>query len=237
MSYPRLSSYGLIILLTLMVPLGACISLQPSRGAKISTDRLMSQLMVSAGTYDNFAQVEAAPTELIRPAVVGHPYDWLDRQSARFVQVSAPALGQHVFYLEWYLNDRAGAVSRQRLWRFRDQGNGQVVMDFFTFKNPASVLAGWQRPDVFKSLTESDLIGYGPGCALVVSGTNRKLQAITPPDCIITARSGRRMTIRAKVVFAKDRIAYQEAGILADGSYAFLVPGKETLAYDFRRVP
>jgi hypothetical protein len=38
-------------------------------------------------------------------------------------------------------------------------------------------------------------------------------------------------------VFAKDRIAYQEAGILADGSYAFLVPGKETLAYDFRRVP
>lgn len=237
MSYQRFSSCGIVLLLAVMVPLSACISLQASPRAKASTDRLMSQLMASAGTYNNFAQVKASPAELIRPAVAGHPYDWLDGQSARFVQVSAPALGQHVFYLEWYLNDRDGSVSRQRLWRFRDQGNGQIVMDFFTFKNPASVLAGWQQPEVFKTLTEADLIGYGPGCALVVSGSTGSFQAITPPDCIITARSGRRMTIQAKVVFAKDRIAYQEAGLLADGSYAFLVPGKEGLAYDFRRIP
>lgn len=237
MSHKRFSSSGLVLLLALMVPLSACVSLYPSPGTRASTDRLLSQLMASAGTYDNFEQVKASPAELIRPAIAGHPYDWLDRQSARFVQISAPALGQHVLYLEWYLNDQDGSVSRQRLWRFRDRGDGQVVMEFFTFKNPASVLAGWQRPEVFKTLTEADLIGYGPGCALVVSGSTRNLQAITPPDCIITARSGRRMTIQARVVFAKDRIAYQEAGVLADGSYAFLVPGKEGLGYDFRRTP
>jgi hypothetical protein len=59
--------------------------------------------------------------------------------------------------------------------------------------------------------------------------------AISAQECTITAASGRRMGINARVALTADgTLEYQESGRLDDGRYAFRVPPTEP--YRFRRL-
>lgn len=187
------------------------------------------------GSWSNQAQYDAAPEALKRPPAPGHPYDWLDLQYADFYAVEAPALGEHVVYLEWRRGD--GEISRQRLWIFHEDEDGRAGgMDFFTFRDPAPYAGRGAEPGAFADITREALIGYPDGCTLqAYTRAAPRLQfEVSPEDCRITARSGREMGIFASIRLEADAIGYSEAGVLPDGSYAFLVPGG--MAYAFRRV-
>lgn len=217
------------LLLTAAAALAGCATAAPEAG---TVERVFAQ----AGVYDNAAQYAAAPEALKRPPVAGRPYDWLDRQHALFLPVEAPGLGGRVLYLEWRSGGPEGAISRQRLWRFRETASGPV-MDFFTFRDPGPFADPATRAERLRAVKEADLIGYGEACALPLRIEGEAVAAEIPPSCTITARqSGRAMRIEARVEWRPGRIGYREAGVLADGGYAFLVPGGERLAYDFRRV-
>ena len=216
-----LTALGVVTVLT------GCASLAPIRPASFAD--------ISTGTFDNQAQFQAAPTDMKRPAAAGHPYDWIDLQSAQFTRVVAPRLGSDVLYLEWKSGGPSGPISRQRIWRFRTDAGGQRVMDFYSFKSAADYAGKATVPGAFANLSEDDLTGYGTGCALAVTKTGAGTRAVTPLDCSITAKqSGRKMQIVAEINWTRNAITYQERGVLASGAYAFLVPGGEKLSYEFK---
>jgi hypothetical protein len=214
--------------LALVSGLAACSS---SPRQSESLPRLVAQ---SAGDYDNAAQFAAADPALHRKPMPGHPYDWLDRQHASFRWVSAPNIGPHVLYLEWRNDSRAGSVSRQRLWSFRRDDSGRWRMDFYTLLEPQKF--GLQGSEAeFRALTLEQLVGYGASCALEhESNADAELFAI-PTSCSITTRAGRAMQLQGFIRIERDCLRYREAGILPDGSYAFLVPGVVGLDYEFAR--
>lgn len=189
------------------------------------------------GAWDNKAQYDAAPEGLKRPPVAGDAYAWLDRQHAQFTRVAAPAIGPHVIYLEWRAGGPQGAISRQRLWSFRTDAENRVRMDFFTFKTPEPFAGKAGQPDAFAALKPDDVIGYGEACGLFVAPTSPTTfdAKIDESQCQITARSGRKMGIEARVTLMTTGLLYNEAGVLADGSFAFKVPGGPP--YEFRRIP
>ena len=197
-------------------------------------DPLPAVVQGAAGRYDNFIQLARAPSEWNRPPAAGNPYDWLDGQHAEFVWVEAPQLGPHVMYLEWRAGSDLGPISRQRIWLFRRDASGKTWrMDFYTLKNPPQFAGRSGEAGAFAGLTAADLIGYGDNCALEHSRPPGVEVFVIPKDCRIRTQSGRDMSIAAEIRFQRDRIGYREAGTLPDGSYAFLVPGKAGLFYEF----
>ena len=188
------------------------------------------------GTWDNSAQMAAAPDALKRPPVAGGAYEWIDGQHATFFPATVPALtgdGAKAIYLVWRNGGPTGPVSRQRLWVFRTGADGTKSMDFYAFKNGAAFEAVTTGGDAFKAITLDDLTAYGPLCTLPVIATPQGWGAAIPSTCAITARSGRKMVLSAQIVVAGDRLSYTEQGMLESGALAFKVPGGP--AYQFVR--
>ncbi|MCA3255721.1 MAG: hypothetical protein INF91_08910 [Alphaproteobacteria bacterium] len=186
-----------------------------------------------AGLYDNAAQAEAAPAEVKAPPSVGGI--WLDRQVARFVRVDAPLVSRDVLYLEWRSGGPDGPISRQRIWALRDTPDG-VRMDYFTIAAPERFAGKADVAGAFAALTPAELTGYGEACAVRFTRVGRDwVGRVTPADCTITARSGRRMTLDVTIRAGRDALSYVEKGVLETGAVAFAVPSWRP--YDFRRMP
>ena len=187
------------------------------------------------GTWDNRVQYDAAPAALKAPPSVDG--EWLDLQHARFTRVAAPALGSHVVYLEWRRGGPDGEISRQRLWSFRRDASGRMVMDFFAFRDGAPYAGRGISPQAFKSVTLEQLRGYPPGCGLDFArrADGGFFGAVAPERCVIVAASGRQMGILAEIdIGASGTLGYREYGRLEDGRYAFRVP--PTQPYRFERL-
>ena len=211
--------------------MAGCASLPPETTVATRFARALE------GTFDNRAQWDQAPDRLRRPPAAGHPYDWIDLQFASFYAVDAPTLGHTVIYVEWRAGGPDGPISRQRIWTLRNEGPELARMDFYTFRDPAPYAGRGDDPAAFAALKAEDLIGYGADCGLFVTERREELLVATIHEntCTITSRSGRRMGIRASVILAGNSLTYSEAGILEDGSFAFLVPGGAN--YQFLRSP
>lgn len=186
-----------------------------------------------AGLYDNVAQAEAAPAAVKVPPSVGGI--WLDRQVARFVRVDAPLVGRDVLYLEWRTGGPDGPISRQRIWALRDTADG-VRMDYFTIAAPERFAGKADVAGAFAALTPGELTGYGGACAVRFARDGGDwVGRVSPADCTITARSGRRMTLDVTIRAGRAALSYTEKGVLETGAVAFAVPSWQP--YDFRRMP
>lgn len=203
---------------------GAALALH---GAAAAAD----PVQMLAGRWSNAGQVASADPALARPPAAGHPYDWLDRQDALFTPVIIPSLAGRAVHLVWRSGGPDGPVSRQRIWLFRQDADGRTVMDFYTPRSPESLAL--PAPGATLALGPDALIGYGPSCSLPVMVTATGFAADIPAGCTITARSGRTMTLSARLRLDSGVLEYSEAGILADGSFAFKVPGGPS--YRFQR--
>ena len=183
------------------------------------------------GGFDNAAQYAAADDALKRPPAPGHPYDWIDAQYAAFHVVDAPAVGDHVVYLEWRAGSPGGEISRQRLWVFNADEAGRVTgMDFYTFADPAPYAGRGETAGAFEDVAPDALVAYPEGCTLSVARPSWEgwRFELNPETCLITARSGREMALFARIDVkpgAPDVVEYSESGRLEGGAYAFKVHG------------
>jgi hypothetical protein len=152
--------------------------------------------------------------------------EWLDLQHATFTRIDAPALGTHVLHLEWRSNGPDRPISRQRLWSFRNDPTDGLRMDLYAFIAGQPYAGRGGEPGALATVTKDALRGYGPVCALRFElQPNGFSGVISAQECTITAASGRRMGINARVTLTADgTLEYQESGLLDDGRYAFRVP-------------
>ncbi len=172
------------------------------------------------GNFTNQAQIDAAVAD-------GNADAEKDRRFMRMTKVTAPALGEHVYYLEWRRPDADGAISRQRIWSFHADQSGAPRMKFFTIRNPEPLAGQPADSAVFAGLRTDDLIGYPEACDVNWYRTDDGVWhgRIPAGACtIVTQRTGRTMTIDAHVELLPDRFHYDEAGTLDGGIVAFDVP-------------
>lgn len=217
-----------LVLSVLAVSLAACAI------PRMPTDPRDALLSGLAGDWDNRAQFAAAPDALKMPPSVDG--EWLDLQHATFTRVDAPAIGDHVLYLEWRKGGPEGEISRQRIWSFRSDPTDGLRMDFYAFIDGKPYTGKSNEDGAFATLTSDTLRGYGPACALRFDLSPAGFEgAISVQECTITAASGRRMGINARVALTADgTLEYQESGVLDNGRYAFRVPPTEP--YRFQRI-
>ena len=149
--------------LTPIVPLAAGALLAACATADDHAVReIDAVLRALEGSFDNAAQYAAADDALKRPPAPGHPYDWIDAQYAEFHVVDAPALGEHVVYLEWRAGSPEGEISRQRLWVFNADEAGRVTgMDFYTFADPAPYAGRGEQAGAFADVAPDALVAPG----------------------------------------------------------------------------
>lgn len=227
----ELPPYGTVEMLALRAPDGAIVELFAPMAVESAVPRLASSLI---GHYDNAAQFAAAPETLkVPPSVAG---DWLDQQYALFARVEAPAIGDHVIYLEWRSGSSEGPISRQRIWSFREDETGAARMDFFAFVDGGLWAGRGEQPGAFLALDRDALRGYGADCALRFQPSDEGgwHGSISAHDCSLVALSGRRMGITAEVtILPNGTLRYQESGQLENGEYAFRVPPNQP--YQFER--
>lgn len=183
------------------------------------------------GQFNNFAQAASMPDSISpKPALTGQ---WLNPLCLHHRRVSLPALGSHVLYLQWHEASCDGALNRQRLWAFRQEG-GRILMDFYSFKNPDLYKDAHLHPERLKDLTLDDLVAYPEGCTLQWRYEKGVFYGLLDPKtCHIIARSGRNMALEAVITVSRKGFSYRESGQLPDGNFAFKVPGWS--AYAFKR--
>lgn len=191
-----------------------------------------------SGRFSNQGQWDNADPELRREPVTGDAHEWLDLQYATHTPIEAPALGDHVLYLEWRSGGPEGEISRQRIWVLREGEDGQVTgFDFFTFRDPAPYAGRADEPGAFADLTPDELIGYPQGCLAQSQPAAHAgyYFAIEPETCLITAQSGTQMRIHASIRALGNSLTYREQGTAEESRVVFRVPGT-AMPYSFARL-
>ena len=188
----------------------------------------------TVGEFDNREQVARVANSLLEtPPDPGNSPDLL---FPVFARVEAPALGDHVVYLQWPMGSPEGRLQRQRIWSFTvDAQRNAILMDFYTLRDPARWRDAHLRPGTaLRDLGRDDVIPYPPACRLPFRRHVDVFIGEIPPDCRITSQQTRTdMTIRARIVIGRDQLWYAESGVRADGSVVFQVPVAGS--YQFRR--
>lgn len=189
-----------------------------------SAEPLAAYPAALAGRYDNAVQFTSAPADM-RDAPADAEDDWIDLQAVTFTVVSAPAVAPLAVHAEWRGAD--GAISRQRLWAFRQEPGG-VRIDVLQFAAPDRFAGAGST--AFTNLTEADVRRLPSACALAASSAGPGAwNAQTDPERCLVEGAG--LDIRITVM--PTGVLYQEQARREDGSYAFRTPAPAP--YDFRR--
>lgn len=224
-----------LLLSVLLLLSGAVLageSKQPVSSLGGELDELLSWM---TGEFDNRQQVEHGENHLATaPVEPGRAPDLL---YPVFERVHAPALGDHVVYLQWPIGAPDGRLQRQRLWSFRvDHARNALVMDFYTLRDADRWRDAQLAPDTAVSeITADDVIPYPPACGLPFRRhADVFIGEIPPGECLIVSQETRtEMTINARVIVGRDQLWYDESGVRPDGSVVFRVPASGS--YQFRR--
>ncbi len=135
-------------LLALGSLLGACADQQ-----KLREDEMSEMFAWLPGKYDNSAQVAQESKQ------GGHPAH--DAIAMRIMQVNAPRLGHHVFYIQESAANDAHRVLSARMFSFDyDEKNGIVGLDY-EFDDPDRWRDAGLHPELFSGLVAEDTRSAG----------------------------------------------------------------------------
>ena len=224
----------LLLSAILLLP-GTVLTGETSQADKALTAELDELLHWMTGEFDNRQQVDhhenhlaTSPVEPGREPGLLYPV---------FARVHAPALGEHVIYLQWPIGAPDGRLQRQRLWGFRvDHEHNAMVMDFYTLREPERWRDAHLTADTaVRDITTEDLIPYPATCGLPFRRhADVFIGEIPSGDCLIVSQETRtEMIINARVIVGRDQLWYDESGVRPDGSMVFRVPASGS--YQFRR--
>lgn len=169
------------------------------------------------GRYDNELQVFFEP-DLKVPEDERH-----ERIHSIFRPVTAPAFGEHVFYVEQYSDGDPAKIYRQRIYAFTvDQSAKAIRLRIHSPKKPEPLVGAWREPDRVKRLKASDATTV-EGCdVLWRRQSNQFIGSIVDGACRVNSpRLGKEIVIDDDLVLTPDEIWISDRATTPDGAYVF----------------
>jgi hypothetical protein len=140
------------------------------------------------GIYDNRNQVDA---DMANNVADIHPPIEL-----AIVPVTAPIIGDHVFYVESHDAMNPRRVIDQRLYSFEASADKKAVAHTYNLKEPERWQGGKHRADIFKSLVRDDLSSTS-GCQIKWEFDGTRFTGVSSPaSCRAPAGAGAYLELR-----------------------------------------
>ncbi|MFZ4120870.1 MAG: chromophore lyase CpcT/CpeT [Caulobacterales bacterium] len=169
------------------------------------------------GRFDNDRQVFFEPD-------IGVPEsDRHERIHSIFRPVALPAFGDHVFYVEQYLDADPARVYRQRLYVMSiDESRNAIRLAIHIPKNPDAIRGAYLNPDLLAQLTPADMTTY-PGCDVFWRRQETMFVGGMAHDaCRITStRSGRTLIVSDDLILSADGISIHDRAVDEQGAYVY----------------
>lgn len=169
------------------------------------------------GEYDNNNQVMFAEE-------AGVPEDSRhERLHHYFVPVDLPAFGDHVLFVQQYLDNDPRQVYRVRLYSFRpDYEEGAVRLSIYRPLHPDAITGAHEDPSRLDGVTADDFV-HLPGCDVFWRREADHFRGYMKPGaCVIESRrDGRRIVIDDDLLLTRDELWISDRAEYEDGSYAF----------------
>ena len=140
-----------------------------------------------------------------------------------FYRVDAPAIGEHIFFVQQYMDGDPANVYRRRLYRFSLDDTEQAIrLDIYSYKDESGYADGHLQPGLFASLSKKDLIER-PGCEVYwkLAGDHFHGYMKEKACSVISRTSGKRIYITDDLRLYPDAIWIRDEAFLADGSRVF----------------
>lgn len=177
--------------------------------------RLFMQMF--PGEYDNHNQVMFAEE-------AGVPEDsHHERIHHFFVPVTLPAFGEHVVFVQQYMDNDPDNVYRVRLYTFSlDYEEGAIRLAILRPKDRDAIIDAHEDPSKLAGVTPDDFVNV-PGCDVFwVREASHFRGYMKPRACTIQSRrDGRTIIIDDDLLLTEDQIWISDRAEYADGSYAF----------------
>jgi len=169
------------------------------------------------GRYDNNNQVMFAEA-------AGVPEDSRhERVHHLFLPVDLPAFGEHVLFVQQYMNNDPENVYRVRLYSFApDYEEGAIRLSIWRPRDQDAVVDAYLDPDRLAGLVPESFVNV-PGCDVFwVREAEHFRGYMHDGACVIESRrDGRRIVIDDDLVLTRDEIWISDRAEYEDGSYAF----------------
>ncbi|MDJ0699745.1 MAG: chromophore lyase CpcT/CpeT [Woeseiaceae bacterium] len=169
------------------------------------------------GVYDNQEQVYFED-ELGVPEDERH-----ERIHHTFARVDLPAFGEHVFYVQQYLDDDPEKIYRQRIYVFSpDYAENAIRLQIYTPNDVASLVDAHRDPSKLEGLTP-DQARNMPGCDVFWKKRAAEFDGqMKERACsFVSQRSGKRIIIDDDLVLSKDELWISDRAEDEDGNYVF----------------
>ncbi len=204
-----------VSVLVLAATLAALPAPAPAESPLDKDFRLLMEMF--PGRYDNNNQVMFAEE-------AGVPEDSRhERLHHLFVPVEAPAFGEHVLFVQQYLNNDPAAVYRVRLYSFApDYEEGAVRLSIWRPRDQDAIVGAHEEPARVAALSRDEFVNV-PGCDVFwVREAGHFRGYMQPGACVIPSRQdGRRIVIDDDLLLTRDEIWISDRARYEDGSYAF----------------
>ncbi|MCH9696000.1 MAG: chromophore lyase CpcT/CpeT [Gammaproteobacteria bacterium] len=169
------------------------------------------------GVYDNqeqvYFEVEQGVPEEERHERIHHT----------FARVELPAFGEHVFYVQQYLDDDPQKIYRQRIYVFTpDYEENSIRLAIHTPNDVEALVDAHLDSSKLEGLTP-ELARNMPGCDVWwQKQANQFLGYMRAGECsFVSKRSGKRIIIDDDLVLTEDEIWISDRAEDEDGNYVF----------------
>lgn len=169
------------------------------------------------GVYDNAEQV-FFEDELGVPEDERH-----ERIHHTFARVVLPDFGEHVFYVQQYLDDEPSKIYRQRFYSFvLDFDENAIRLKVLTPKNTDAVVDAHLDPAKYQDLTMDDVTNVS-GCDVFWQRrANQFVGYMKERACsFMSQRSGKRIFIDDDLLLSEDELWISDRAEDEEGNYVF----------------
>lgn len=202
-----------LIAATVLFPAVATLA---DRNAVLDRD-LRTFLEWFPGVYDNQEQVYFEEEQ-------GIPEDQRhERIHHTFAPVDLPAFGEHVFYVQQYLDDDPARIYRQRIYVFTaDYDENAIRLAIHTPKDVASLVDAHLDPSKLDGLTPAGAVNR-PGCDVFWRKRAAEFDGqMKPGACsFVSKQSGKRIVIDDDLILTENEIWISDRAEDEDGNYVF----------------
>ena len=169
------------------------------------------------GVYDNQEQV-AFEAELGVPEDERH-----ERIHHTFAPVEMEAFGEHVFYVQQYLDDDPSKIYRQRIYVFSpDYEEGAIRLAIHTPNDVESLVDAHLEPSKLEGLTTAET-RHMPGCDVFWRRNANQFDGYMKAGActFVSQRSGKKITIDDDLLLTEEELWISDRAVDEDGNHVF----------------